>query len=146
LKGFPGDRGKDRNAGGPLDNPLKPPDDLATPSYGGAQAGVSYGAGLTKPSGAIRPKAQDLNGDPLGALGFNPYDPESIRNSGSRSAKRGVPAADSGALFSPLPSSLSLPVDPLQSTSRSAGAAGAANFSAPMGPALPSSVGPSTVQ
>ncbi len=66
-------------------------------SYGGASAANPYGAG--------KPKAGELNGDPLGILGFNPYDAKSLLAPKTRPAS---PAA-SAPTSDPLGSTLSSP-------------------------------------
>ncbi len=52
-----------------------------------------------------------LNGDPLGTLGFNPYDASSLLAPSGRPAKPDGAASESDALGPPPPSSLTPSLD-----------------------------------
>jgi hypothetical protein len=99
---------RDRDAYERVYDPLKPPKELPSPSYG-ASASDSYGLGLgaREPPAAAQPKYHEFNGDPLGTLGFNPYDVNSILAPKSPRGGPGARPSAANPLGSPLPTSVS---------------------------------------
>ncbi len=89
--------GLDQGLGESLFDPLAAP--AQRHPYGGASASDRYGSSRDDAGG---PKTEELNGDPLGTLGFNPYDAKSLLAPKTRPAGPG--ASGSGALGSTLSS------------------------------------------
>jgi hypothetical protein len=82
------------------------PYDISAANPYAAGSGSAVGLPAERRYGQDPAGRRALNGDPLGTLGFNPYDANSLLAPSGRPAKSGGPALGSDALGPPPPSSL----------------------------------------
>ncbi len=92
---------------GPSLNPY----DISAANPHAAGSGSAVGLPAERRYGQDPAGRRVLNGDPLGTLGFNPYDASSLLAPSRRPAKPGGPASGSDALGPPPPSSLTPSLD-----------------------------------
>jgi hypothetical protein len=114
-------------------------------SYDGASTPNPYAA---NPYGAGKPRTEELNGDPLGTLGFDPYDAKSLLAPKGKPANPAASGLGSGALGSTVSSSALTPTTSYQGAAQPGGGGasdpfGSANSSLssggfpPLGPTTP---------